>query len=146
MHRGNERCWHSPWETGRISRHGRTCSKSSNSEESTRLVYGSAMGTKPCSMPSPRNFPPPHASAVWCIRWITWLRYVPKKQQEQIQPELKALFYHNNREAADQAIAAFIAKYQTVYPTAVECLQRDLEACLTFYSFPNIGRRFVPAM
>ena len=34
-------------------------------------------------------------------------------------------------------MAAFIQKYQTVYPTAIECLQRDLEACLTFYSFPK---------
>ena len=38
------------------------------------------------------------------------LSYVPSKQQEHIQPELKALFYQNNREAADQAVAAFIAK------------------------------------
>src|SRR5690348_17518840 len=34
-------------------------------------------------------------------------------------------------------MAAFIEKYQKVYPTAIECLQRDLEACLTFYSFPK---------
>ena len=24
-----------------------------------------------------------------------------------------------------------------MYPSAIECLQRDLEACLTFYSFPK---------
>ena len=33
--------------------------------------------------------------------------------------------------------AAFIEKYQSIYPTAVECLNRDLEACLTFYGFPK---------
>ena len=38
---------------------------------------------------------------------------------------------------ADQAIAAFIEKYQKVYPTATQCLQRDLEACLTFYAYPK---------
>jgi putative transposase len=47
------------------------------------------------------------------------------------------LFYQKNRQAADQAVAAFIEKYQKVYPTAIECLQRGLEACLTFYSFPK---------
>jgi len=36
-----------------------------------------------------------------------------------------------------QAVAAFIEKYQSVYPTAIQCLQRDLEACLTFYAFPK---------
>ncbi len=44
---------------------------------------------------------------------------------------------HLDRQTADQALAAFMEKYQKVYPTAIECLQRDLEACLTFYSFPK---------
>src|SRR5712692_6699075 len=65
------------------------------------------------------------------------LSYVPQKQREQIEPELKALFYQKGRPEADQAVAAFIEKYQKIYPTAIECLQRDLDACLTFYSFPK---------
>src|SRR5437764_657196 len=65
------------------------------------------------------------------------LSYVPQKQREQIEPERVTLFYQKSRQAADQAVAAFIEKYQTVYPTAIECLQRDLEACLTFYAFPK---------
>jgi putative transposase len=65
------------------------------------------------------------------------LSYIPNKQQEQLKPELKALFYQKDRQAADQAVAAFIEKYRSIYPTAVACLQRDLEACLTFYSFPK---------
>jgi transposase-like protein len=65
------------------------------------------------------------------------LSYLPKKQQEQLKPELKAVFSQKERQAADQASAAFIEKYQKVYPTAIECLQRDLEACLTFYASPK---------
>ena len=65
------------------------------------------------------------------------LSYVPQKQREQVEPELKALFYQKNRQEADQSVAAFIEKYQRIYPTAVECLRRDLDACLTFYSFPK---------
>jgi putative transposase len=34
------------------------------------------------------------------------LSYVPTKQQEQLKPELKALFYQQDRQAADQAVAA----------------------------------------
>jgi len=34
-------------------------------------------------------------------------------------------------------VAAFIEKYQKVYPSAIECLQRDLDACLAFYAFPK---------
>jgi len=64
------------------------------------------------------------------------LGYVPTSQQKTIQPELKAIFYQDNQEKADQEAAAFIAKYSVSYPTAVECLRRDLPACLTFYAFP----------
>jgi putative transposase len=65
------------------------------------------------------------------------LGYIPKKQQEQVKPELKAIFYQHNRHQADQEVAAFIEKYGTIYPTAIECLNRDLDACLAFYHFPK---------
>src|SRR5260370_28573933 len=65
------------------------------------------------------------------------LSYIPNKQHDQIKLELRALFYQKNRQVADQAVAAFIEKYQKVFPSAIDCLQRDLEACLTFYAFPK---------
>lgn len=71
------------------------------------------------------------------------LGYIPEKQQESVRPELRAIFYQINREKADQEAAAFIAKYEKVYPTATDCLKRDLEACLTFYSFPEKHRKFI---
>jgi putative transposase len=33
--------------------------------------------------------------------------------------------------------SSLIEKYQQVYPTAIACLQRDLQACLTFYAYPK---------
>lgn len=65
------------------------------------------------------------------------LGYIPDKQREQVEPELKAIFYQENRQKADQEVAAFCEKYAQIYPTAVACLKRDLEACLTFYAFPK---------
>ncbi len=65
------------------------------------------------------------------------LGYIPQKKQEELKPELRAIFYQENRAKADQTVVAFCAKYQADYPTAVACLKRDLEACLTFYSFPK---------
>ena len=66
------------------------------------------------------------------------LSYVPKKQRDTVKAELRAIFYQKDRDAADQEVAAFCAKFEPVYPTAVECLRRDLEACLTFYAFPKV--------
>lgn len=71
------------------------------------------------------------------------LSYVPKKQQEQIYPELKAIFYQTNCEKAEQTAASFMAKYERIYSTAVDCLRRDLEACLTFYEFPEEHWKFI---
>jgi putative transposase len=65
------------------------------------------------------------------------LGYVPHSQREKLYPELRALFYQDSRTQADQAVVAFCAKYETSYPTAIECLKRDLDACLTFYAFPR---------
>jgi putative transposase len=71
------------------------------------------------------------------------LSYIPKKQQVDIQPELKAIFYQTNRTKAEQTAAAFAAKYENIYPTAIACLQRDLNACLTFYEFPEEHWKFI---
>ncbi len=65
------------------------------------------------------------------------LGYVPRKHWDHIRPELRAIFYQNSRHDAEQEAAAFCAKYQADYPSAVACLQRDLAACLTFYDFPK---------
>ena len=44
------------------------------------------------------------------------LSYLPSRQQEQLKPELRALFSQKDRQAADQTVAAFIEKYQSIYP------------------------------
>jgi len=40
-------------------------------------------------------------------------------------------------EKAQQTAAAFLFKYEKDYPTACECLKRDLDEFLAFYSFPK---------
>lgn len=65
------------------------------------------------------------------------LSYVPKKQRDPVRAELRAIFYQKGREAAEQEVAAFCEKFESIYPTAVACLKRDLDACLTFYAFPK---------
>jgi transposase-like protein len=71
------------------------------------------------------------------------LGYVPEKQQEAVRVELKAIFYQANREKADQEAAAFILKYEKTYPTAIECLKRDLDASLSFYDYPEKHWKFI---
>lgn len=82
------------------------------------------------------KFPASHRQRCVKHKMDNVLSYIPDKQRDQVEPELKAIFYQDSRQQADQLVAAFIAKFEPIYPTAVACLQRDLEACLTFYAFP----------
>jgi transposase-like protein len=71
------------------------------------------------------------------------LSYVPEAQQALVEPELKAIFYQDDRAAADREAAAFRLKFAQTYPSAIECLDRDWEACLTFYAFPKTHWRTI---
>jgi len=71
------------------------------------------------------------------------LGYVPKTQQEAVRAELKAIFYQESRQKAEQLTAAFIEKYAAIYPSAIDCLKRDWEACLTFYGFSEKHWKFI---
>ncbi len=50
---------------------------------------------------------------------------------------LVPLLYQKDRQAADQAVAPFIERYQKVSPPTIEWLKCDLEACLTSFAFPK---------
>ena len=63
--------------------------------------------------------------------------HVPEKHREAIHAELRAIFYQASRLQADQLAAAFIEKYRGQYPSAIRCLERDWDACLTFYAYPE---------
>ncbi|SRR6266567_3703407 len=59
----------------------------------------------------------------------------------QLKLEVRALFSQKARHAADQAVAAFVEKDRSVYPTAIEAMQRDLQAYLTFTRCPKSMER-----
>jgi len=65
------------------------------------------------------------------------LSHVPEKQREAVRVELRAIFYQKNRAKADQVAAGFKEKYRAIYPSAIACMERDWEACLTFYAYPE---------
>ncbi len=47
------------------------------------------------------------------------LSYLPRKHHEQVRPELRAIFCQEGREKAEQELATFIAKHESVYPSAI---------------------------
>jgi transposase-like protein len=65
------------------------------------------------------------------------LAHVPDKQRGPVQAAFKAIFYRDSRAQADQEAAAFRERYRALYPEAIACMERDWEACLSFYDFPQ---------
>ena len=65
------------------------------------------------------------------------LAKVPKRDKREVAGALKGIFAQQSREEAGLQAQAFRARYETIYPEAVTCLERDMEACLTFFDFPK---------
>ena len=65
------------------------------------------------------------------------LECVPLENQELVREGINRIFYGaTSLEQAKLAVIDFKLRYSKVYPSAVECLERDLDQCLTYYLFP----------
>ena len=65
------------------------------------------------------------------------LECVPKENHDEVQKGLHQIFIGaTSLEQAKMAIEDFRIRYRSRYPSAVECLERDLAQCLTYFIFP----------
>jgi putative transposase len=74
-----------------------------------------------------------------CVRHKTEniLETVPKEKHQEVRADINKIFYGSTSlEQAKIAAEDFKKKYNKVFPSAVECLERDLSQCLTYYQFP----------
>jgi len=64
------------------------------------------------------------------------LEKVPKGVQTEVGDAARRVLYAPTRHQAEEALALFERTYRKRFPSAVECLHRDLEACWTDSRFP----------
>ncbi|HEX7534765.1 MAG TPA: IS256 family transposase [Syntrophales bacterium] len=64
------------------------------------------------------------------------LAKVPKKFKQEVADDLRSIFYAPSRENAWTYFESFRQRWQKSIPSAVECLERNIDACLTFFNFP----------
>jgi putative transposase len=62
---------------------------------------------------------------------------VPKKLKQQVADDLRSIFYASSKKKAEEFAVGFATKWEKDLPSAVKCLANSLEACLTFFSFPE---------
>ncbi len=65
---------------------------------------------------------------------------LPRSIQRECMGECKRVFYSSSFEEAMERFNVWKGKWEKVAPGAVHCLERDLEAVLRFYEFPESHR------
>ena len=53
-----------------------------------------------------------------------------------VKESVRKIFYASTYEHAKEAVELFKKNWSRKYPSAVECLLSDIEACLTYYKYP----------
>jgi putative transposase len=65
------------------------------------------------------------------------LAKVPRKLKQAVADDLRSIFYASSKKKAEEFAMTFAAKWEKDIPSAVKCLSNSLNACLTFFSFPE---------
>ncbi len=65
------------------------------------------------------------------------LAKVPRKLKQAVADDMRSIFYASSRAKAMQLFQAFHERWEKELPSAVACLERALESCLTFFHFPQ---------
>ena len=65
------------------------------------------------------------------------LTKVPRNLKKDVADDLRSIFYASSRKKADEFAVTFAAKWEKELPSATKCLANSLDACLTFYSYPE---------
>jgi len=72
----------------------------------------------------------------WVHKTANILNKLPKSLQAKAKEKIQQIWMAPDKAEAQKSFDDFISLYETKYPKAVECLQKDREALLTFYDFP----------
>ena len=65
------------------------------------------------------------------------LAKVPRKLKRAVADDLRSIFYASSKEKALEFFSRFKQRWEKQLPSAVRCLENSLEACLTFFNFPE---------
>ena len=65
------------------------------------------------------------------------LAKVPMKFKQEVADDLRSIFYAPSQEKSWECFEAFKKKWHQSVPSAVDCLVRSIDACLTFFNFPS---------
>lgn len=65
------------------------------------------------------------------------LAKVPRKLKQAVADDMRSIFYASSKPKALEFFSKFRKRWQKDLPSAVKCLERSINACLTFFNFPE---------
>lgn len=81
-------------------------------------------------------WPMTHQQRCWVHKSANVLEKLPKAVQPKVKEALHNIWQADTREAAHKAFDSCVKRFETKYPKAMECLQKDKDSMLVFYDFP----------
>jgi len=73
--------------------------------------------------------------------WVHKMRNVincfPKRLQGEVKTKLREMYYSSSKKQSLELMKAFAENYGSEYPRAVECLLKDQDQLLTYFSYPQ---------
>ena len=72
----------------------------------------------------------------WVHKTANILNKLPKSLQAKAKENIQQIWMAPDKAEAQKSFDDFISLYETKYPKAAECLQKDRDALLSFYDFP----------
>ena len=71
----------------------------------------------------------------WCRKYV--LAKVPQKLKKEVADDIRSIFYASTLKKAKGFFQQFKEKWEKDLPSAVKCLDSSIDACLTFFNFPE---------
>ncbi len=72
----------------------------------------------------------------WVHKTANILNKLPKSLQAKAKKKIREIWMAPNKEEAEEQFDLFVRTYESKYPKATKCLEKDREVLLTFYDFP----------
>lgn len=82
-------------------------------------------------------FPGSRQQRCWIHKMRNVLDKVPKRAEDEIREELRAMYYARTEKEALRLKTEFIQRYRSLYPKAVESLKEASDRLFTYFVFPK---------
>jgi transposase-like protein len=83
-------------------------------------------------------FPHAHHQRCWVHKMRNVLDKVPDKAYAEVLAVLREIYHAKSEKEAKELTRVFVARYRSLYPRAVECLQDACDQLFTYFLFPRI--------